>query len=264
MLGGLGLARVLLRGIVHVGHVVAAEQGVVVERHLGVKRQHPVVLGDHQRIDLEHGGIAIAEGAISIHDGRDRALRLLDAKPELEGELARLKGLQAHGRLDHHLEDGFGLGPGDLLDLHAAALRGDHADALRFAVEYVAEIELAVERLGHLNIDPLHGLAFGPSLDGDEALAEQGLRRVADLVIGLADLDAPGLAARARVDLGLHRPAPAAKLGRRVNRLIGAEGDGALGHRHAEGRQQFLGLILVDVHVFLPLYVWPGAFAGSC
>ena len=212
---------------------------------------HAVVLGDDQRIDLEHGGVAIAEGAIGVHDGRDRALRLLDAQAELEGELARLKGLQAHGRLDHHLEDGLGLGSRDLLDLHAAPLRGDHADALGLAVEHVAEIELAIERLGDLDIDPLHRLAFGPGLDGDQPLAEQVRRRVAHLVIGLADLDAARLAARARVDLGLHRPAPAAELGRGVHRLVGAEGDGAFRHRYAEGSKQFLGLILVDVHSLL-------------
>ncbi len=105
-----------------------------------------------------------------------RALRLLDAEAELEGELARLEGLQAHGRLDHHLQDGLGLVLGDLLDLHAAALRGDHADALGFAVEHVAEIKLAVEGLGHLDIDALHRLAFRPGLDGDQTLAEQARR----------------------------------------------------------------------------------------
>ncbi len=184
-------------------------------------------------------------------------------KSELEGELAGLKGLQAHGWLDHHLKDGFGLVFGDLLDLHAAALRGDDADALGFAVEHIAEIELAIEGLGHLDIDPLHGLAFGARLDGDQALAEHALRRVAHLMIGLAQLDAASLAARARVDLGLHRPVPAAKLGRGIDRLIRTEGDGALGHRHTEARQQFLGLILVNVHSLLPCWVWSGVFPGS-
>ena len=46
VLSGLRLARILLRRIVHVGDVATAEQRVVVERHLGVEREHPVVLGD--------------------------------------------------------------------------------------------------------------------------------------------------------------------------------------------------------------------------
>ena len=170
-------------------------------------------------------------------------------KPELEGKLARLKRLQAHGRLDDDLEDRFRLGPGDLLDLHAATRRGDHPDALGLTVEHVAEIELALERLGHLDIDPLHWLSFRSGLDGDEALAEQVLRGVAHLVIGLAQLDAACLAAGAGVNLRLDRPVPAAEFGRGVHGLIGAEGDGALRHRHAEPGKQLLGLILVNVHL---------------
>jgi hypothetical protein len=130
--------------------------------------------------------------------------------------------------------------------------RGDDPDALGFAVEHIAEIKLAVEGLCHLDIDALHGLAFGAGLDGDEALAEQIGGGVTHLVIGLAELDAAGLAARAGVNLRLDRPVPAAELGRGIDRLIGAEGDGTLGHRYAETREQFLGLILVNVHSLLP------------
>ena len=93
-------------------------------------------------LNLQHGGVAIAEGTIGVHDGRNRALRLLDAEAQLEGELARLEGLKADGGFNHHLQDHLRLGLGDLLDLHAAALRGDDADALGLTVEHVAEIEL--------------------------------------------------------------------------------------------------------------------------
>ena len=173
-------------------------------------------------------------------------------RPSWKASSRAWKACKADGGLDHHLQDHLRLGLGDLLDLHAAALRGDDADALGLTVEHVAEIELAVERLGHLDIDALHRLAFGAGLDGDQPLAEQVRGRVAHLVIGLAELDAAGLAARAGMDLRLHRPVPAAELGRGIDRLVWAEGDGALGHRHAEAGQQFLGLILVNVHSLLP------------
>ena len=162
------------------------------------------------------------------------------------------KGLQAHRRLDDDLQDGVGLVLGDLLDLHAAALGGDDADSLGLAIEHIAEIELALERLSHFDIDPLHGLALGPGLDGDQTLAEQLLRRCPHLVIGLADPDAAGLASGACMDLRLYRPAPAAELGRRIDRLVGAEGDSTLWHRHTELCQQFLGLILMHVHLAPP------------
>src|SRR5207344_2785641 len=141
---------------------------------------------------------------------RHRTLHLLDAEPKIEGELACLEGLQTHGRLDDHLQDHLGLFLRDLLDLHAATLRDDHPDALGFAVEHVAQIELAIERLGHLDIDALHGLAFRAGLNRDQTFPEQILRGLADLVIGLAELDAASLAASTSMDLCLDGPVPTA------------------------------------------------------
>ena len=173
VLGSLGLARILLRGIIHVGDTKTAEQRVVVERHLCVERKHAVVLGHDQRIDLEHDGIKVAKRPIGVHDRRDRPLHQPDVEAELKGKLAGLERLEAHRGLDDHLQDGFRLGFGDLLDLHAAAPRGNHTDALSLAIEHVAEIELPVEGLRHLDIDALHRLAIWPGLDGDKALAEE-------------------------------------------------------------------------------------------
>ena len=64
----LRLARILLAAVAHLGDLGAAEQRVVVERHLGVEREHAIVLGDHQRIDLDHGRIEIAKGAVAAQD----------------------------------------------------------------------------------------------------------------------------------------------------------------------------------------------------
>jgi len=52
----------------------------------------------------------------------------------------------------------------------------------------------------------LHRLAIWPGLDGDKALAEELLRRLANLIVGLAQLDAAGFAAGAGVNLGLYGP----------------------------------------------------------
>ncbi|GJE45566.1 hypothetical protein AEGHOMDF_4765 [Methylobacterium soli] len=238
----------------HVRDVAAAEHGVVVEGHLGVERQHPVILGDDERVDLQHGAVAIAEGPVGVHDRLHGRRDLLDVEAELEGDLAGLELLQADRRLDHHLDQGLGLAGGDLLDIHAAALGGDHPDALGLPVEDVAEIELALERVGGLDIDALDGLALGAGLDRDEALAEEVLGRVADLVVGAAELDPAGLAAGARMDLRLHRPEGAAEFRRRVDRLVRAEGHRPLGHGDAEAREQLFGLILVNVHLRPPFW----------
>ncbi len=63
---------------------------------------------------------------------------LLDVEAELERDIPGLELLQTDGRLHDHLDQRLRLLGGDLLDLHAAALAGDDADALRLPVEDVA------------------------------------------------------------------------------------------------------------------------------
>ena len=131
-------------------------------------------------------------------------------------------------------------------------LGGDDAHALQFAVEHIAKINLALERIGEFDVNALHRLAFRPGLAGHEPLAQQIARRLLHLVIGAAEFDAARLAARAGVDLRLDDPMRAAEFGRRVHRLIRAKGDRAGRNGDPVGRQNFLGLILVHVHVVLP------------
>jgi hypothetical protein len=118
---------------------------------------------------------------------------------------------------------------GDFLDLHAAEARSDDPHPLDLAIKDEAQINLALERLGDLDIDPLNDLALGTRLIGDERLAEQLVCGGADIVIGLAKLDAAGLAAAPGMDLRLDRPMPAAKLRGGINGLFRAIGDGPLG-----------------------------------
>ena len=94
----------------------------------------------------------------------------------------------------------------------------------------------------------MHHPALGPRLVGDQPLAEQLLGGVAHLVLGAAELDAAGLAPGTGMDLGLHRPAGAPDLRGAVDRLLGAVGDPSRRHRDAEVGEEFLGLVLVNVH----------------
>ena len=128
------------------------------------------------------------------------------------------------------------------------------AHALALAVEHDAEIELALERLRDLDVDAIDDLALAAGLLGHEPLAEEPARRLADVVIGAAQLDAARLATGAGVDLRLDRPVPAAQLGGTVDRLIRAVCHRPAWYRHAEAGQQLLRLILVNVHFLsLPL-----------
>ena len=53
------------------------------------------------------------------------------------------------------------------------------------AVEHVAEIDLPIERLGHLDIEPLYRLAFRPGLDASPAACRADPSPPAHLVIRL-------------------------------------------------------------------------------
>jgi hypothetical protein len=171
------------------------------------------------------------------------AADLLEREAKTEGEFARLEGLEPHRRLDHHLQDFLWMVLGDLLDFHAAEAGCDDPHPLDLPVENEAEINLALERFGNLDIDSLHGAG----LIGDEGFAKHLCRRHAHFVIGLAELDAARLATAARMDLSLHRPMPAAELGRTIDRLLGTVGDRPMRRRHAKIRQDLLGLVLVNV-----------------
>ncbi len=140
-------------------------------------------------------------------------------------------------------------------NFHPTFGRGDDANALGFAVQHDAQIEFALERLGHFHVDALNGLAFRAGLNGHQALAQQFAGGGIDLMVGLAQLDAAGLAAGSGVHLGLHRPVPAAQFRRRIDGLVGAVGHAAARHRHAEARQKLFRLVLVNVHAS-PSVVW--------
>ena len=152
----------------------------------------------------------------------------------MEGEFTRFEGLKTDGRLDDHLHDRIRVGLDDLFDLHAAAARADDADTLGLAVEHIAQIELALERRGKLDVNPVDWLAFGACLEGDQALAEEVVGCVPNVFVARANSDAACLAARARMDLRLHRPARAPELDRRIRRFLGCAHHGSRRHRNAE------------------------------
>ena len=92
----------------------------------------------------------------------------------------------------------------DLLDVHAALGRAEDRDVLRGAVDEEREVELAVDLRARLDVEPLHDLALGAGLLGDEPHADHVGRGLLRLLGRLHDLDAAGLAAAARVHLRLH------------------------------------------------------------
>ncbi len=117
---GEGLARVFLALVAQLRDLRTAEQSVLVEAHLGVEGHDGLLLGDDQRVDLEHVGVEVAERR---DRSRGSALELADdlrLGTETEGDLAGLEGLHADRGIDDDLDDRIGLAVRDLLDVHAA------------------------------------------------------------------------------------------------------------------------------------------------
>ena len=202
----------------------------------------------HQRVDLHHGGVEIAEGPVAAEDGLHRLRRMAGVEAEAEGDLAGMEGLHADGGIDADADQGLRPGGADLLDLHAARRRGHHHDPLALPVEDQAEIELAHHIARRLDIEAVHQLAARPRLGGGQALAEQRLGRRFHLRLVAAEPDAAGLAAAAGMDLGLHHPALAADLPGAIGRLLRAIGKSAAGDLHAEAGEDLFRLIFVDIH----------------
>jgi hypothetical protein len=123
----------------------------------------------------------------------------------------------------------------------------DH-DPLGLAVEHQSEIQLALDRHGGLDVQPMDDPTLRPGLMGDQPLAQQILGRLPDFILTGAELDATGLAPGSGVNLSLDGPARAADFRGAVHRLLRAVGDPAARNGDAESGEQLLGLIFVDVH----------------
>jgi len=99
--------------------------------------------------------------------------------------------------------------------------------------------------------------ALGAGLLGDQSGAEQPTGDFFYILNRANELDTPGLAAPAGVDLGRDHPGAARTdlLGRLDRLLLGVDLD-TLRRRHAELPEQFFGLIFMKVHAdYIPLSV---------
>jgi hypothetical protein len=186
--------------------------------------------------------------------GANHLLRQRRRDAKRIGDLARLEFLETDRRFHGGADNRLRARGRDFLDLHPAFGRGDDHHPLRGTVEDEAEVDFAIEVNGGLDIDAIDPLAFRPGLVRHDLAAEHRVGRFMDLVLGVAELDAPRLAAAPGMDLGLDDPAVAPQFARPVGGLFGAVGQRARRHGDTEFCKDFLGLVLVDVHLIPPLF----------
>src|ERR1039457_5864968 len=246
---GPGLDRVGVGDVVEAG-VLLAERGGVIQRHLAVDREHLAVLGKRHRVDLDQRGVFVGEhgpepfgqqGSARRGLGRDAA-----GRDDLRGLGAVHAGQRRHRDPGHRLRATVR----DLFDLHAALDRADRQEGAVGPVQQERQVVLGrdVDRLGDQH--RVHGVALDVHA---ENLAGLGV----GLVRALGQLHAAGLAAPAGLHLRLHHD-QGVPLGGELRgdlaRFFGRVGDLAGLYRDAVLGEQFLRLILKQVHSYSPLF----------
>ncbi len=223
--------------------------GVVVQRDLAVEGDDRAVLGADQRVHLDERGVLGREdGPELLDDVGDGGLELLG---EVRGvdDLARLRLVDAHDRVDGDAGEGLGALDGELLDLHAA-LDGAHGEVVAVrAVQEHGEVEL----LGDLGALRDHHAVDRVALDvhpEDLGGLLLGLRR------GVGELDAAGLATAAGLHLGLDDDGPAAELLCTRASLFGRRRDDAAEHGHAVLLEDVASLVFEQVHPAASFHRW--------
>jgi hypothetical protein len=231
--------------------VLLAERGVVVQRHLAVDREHVAFLGQRHRVDLDQRRVLVGEHGPQPLGQHRRARGRLLGDPARGDDLLGLGGIDAGQR--GHRDPGHRLRGGvrDLLDLHAALHRTDRQERPVGPVQQERQVVLGldVHRLGDEH--RVHGVALDVHAEDLGGLGVGLLR-------AFGQLHAAGLAASAGLHLRLYhhqRVALGGELGGDVARLLGSAGYLPGLHGDAVLGEQFLRLILKQVHSQSPLFL---------
>ena len=122
-------------------------------------------------------------------------------KPEAERDLARLKRLQTHCRVNRFAQDGVRVLLGNFFDLHAPRGAGHEGGAAARAVHEQAEVEFALDVEALLDEQPADNSPAGAGLRRDQLHAQHPGGDVRRFLGGARQFDAAGFAAPARVNL---------------------------------------------------------------
>jgi hypothetical protein len=232
------------------------EEGVAVEADLGVEGLDRSVGGGDEGVDLHHRAVLLQIHAVEPGDDGGHLLLLrLVGETEAEGELTLVKGLEAGGGIDEDFDDLLGGLGGHFLDVHSALGGSDEDELAGGPIEGEGEVILLRDVAGGGEVNRLDLAAGGAGLVRDEGVAEhaggEGLRfRVGggDLHPALEAVGEGALAPSAGMDLGLHHNFAFRQVGEGGVKLGFAQRRGPGLHRDAIGGEEFLGLVLVDVH----------------
>ena len=164
------------------------------------------------------------------------------------GDLECLGLAQTGQGVDQLGDDFLGCAVCHFFDVHAAFAGSDHSHFLAGAVGHEGHVVFFFDVGAVFDVEATHLLAFGAGLVGLELHAQDLGGQFLDLLDRLGDLDATALATATGVNLGLHNPNRAAQFLGGFHRLLHRERRNATRHRHTKLTQDFLALVLVNLH----------------
>mmetsp|Transcript_33618 Transcript_33618/g.84936 ORF Transcript_33618/g.84936 Transcript_33618/m.84936 type:complete len:202 (-) Transcript_33618:274-879(-) len=195
------------------------ELGIVVEADLGVTDKDTAICKGGQRVDFNHGAIAIDENLVQVCYECGCLLDLPTRVAHLCGHFRGNLGGHALLDVDRLLDNGGGVGSGDVFNRGATGLATNHQRASATTVHQDRKILLGVNRNLLGEKESVVRLAFRTCLLCDQRLAQHLLRYLCDLSFGddvhttleVVLLEIPQAAASGQ-DLGFHNDLVTCKL----------------------------------------------------
>lgn len=236
-LGSADLIGVLLSGVAPLKDLLLSEVGVVVKAELGVHAEDLMVRGLRQGVDLNLGGVLLAEDLVELLDGVLGVLDALLAEAELGGDLAGSLVSDTDIDVDVVGVDGVGGVLGNGLNVHTTLGRRDNDGALVLTVHKDGEVELTTSKLALADVDRVAETAASTRLLGNKLVADHLLGEHLSLVGRVDDTDTTlktvvegTLSSATGKDLSLDNHIIVANLLSDLLGLLGGLCDGTLGN----------------------------------
>mmetsp|Transcript_4511 Transcript_4511/g.6792 ORF Transcript_4511/g.6792 Transcript_4511/m.6792 type:complete len:271 (-) Transcript_4511:23-835(-) len=248
----MGLLLVELGAVLHLLEIVLAEDSVVINGHFRVGGEDLVVLGEDERVDLDHVAVLLHEAIVHrLHQPHQLGLLLRDSK--VVGSLNQGFHIWALEGVHVKLIDLAGVLLSDVLNRHSSGGRVDENGSRGGSIQGQTEVHFLLDAELLDNVDRVHEEAIGGLL-GNEVVSEELASDMLGLLGVTTDLNSTLVASLLDVahasssteDLGLDHAAIVELLGD-IEGLSLGESDVSDGDGHLVGVEDVSSLVLVEL-----------------
>ena len=247
-LGSLDFGRIFLVQIAQRNDFGQAEQGVGVEVELGIQGDDVALAVAVQRVDFDQRCIGFHVALVELLEHIGSLGHRVGWHADATGDFLGLRIGQTNQGIDKHGDDFFGSGVGHFFDVHAAFAGGNERHFLGGTVGHNRHVVFFLNVCAVFNIEATDFLTFGASLVGFELHAQNVTSQTLDIVNRLGNFDTTALATATGVDLCLDDPDRTTQLLCGFYRFLNCECGNAARHGHTKTAQDFLGLVLMNLH----------------